>query len=106
MKKFPSNKLVIDVEALGGEVTLYELNQEYKVECNRDASFDTPHNALLNIGFKEEDILKLGQRVIVDIYKEIIDLTYPNVRAELEQQIKDGTFEEPSEEDVEESKKN
>ena len=99
-------KVVVDVEALGGKITLYELTQEYRVECNEDDTFDTPTNGLLNAGLTLEQIHKLGQHTVVSLYEEVIDLTYPNARVELENMIKDGTFKLPTDKEKEESKKN
>ena len=92
MKKFPINKVEVDVEALGGAITLTELTQVYRVECNNDSEFDTPVNALLNAGLTFDQISLLGEQVIVGLYNEVIDLTYPNARKELQQQISSGEY--------------
>lgn len=106
MKKYPINKIVVDVEALGGEIELRELTQRYRVMCNQDKSHDTPTNALINAGLTEEQVGELGQNIVPALYELVIDLTYPNARQELEKMIKAGTFVEPTEEEQEESKKN
>jgi len=98
--------MTVDVEALGGEITITELTQEYRVECNEDQLYDTPMNGLLNAGLTQEQINKLGQNTVTALYEEVIDLTYPNAREELEKLIKDGTYKEPTKEEIEESKKN
>ena len=106
IKKFPINSTIVDVEALGGTITLNEFTQEYRVKCNKDHDYDTPTNGLLNAGLTQEQINKLGQNVIVALYEEVIDLTYPNARKELQAQIDSGEYKEPTEDEVEESKKN
>lgn len=106
MKKFPINKIEVEVEALGGVVTLFELTQEYRVLCNKDKSFDTPRNALLMHGLTEDQVNKLGERVAEALYEEIIDLTYPHARKQLQEMIEKGEYTPPTEDEIEESKKN
>lgn len=106
MKKFPMNKVIVDVEALGGEITLYELTQVYRVTCNKDSAYDTPRNALINAGLTEDQVDKLGERVARALYEEVIELTYPNATAELKALMESGEYKEPTEDEVEESKKN
>lgn len=106
MKKFPINSITVEVEALGGEITLNELNQRYRVQCNKDKTFDNPRNGLINAGLTEDQVDLLGERVAVALYDEVVELTYPNARAELEQMIKNGTFKKPTKDEQDESKKN
>lgn len=106
MKKFPINKIVVDVEALGGEVTLTELTQVYRVECNKDPKFDNPRNGLVNAGLTNEQVDLLGERVATALYEEVVELTYPNATAELKAQMEAGTYVAPTEDETEESKKN
>lgn len=106
MKKFPINKIDVDVEALGGKIVLTELTQAYRVKCNDDKSFDTPRNGLINAGLTEEQVDLLGERVAVALYEEVIDLTYPNLRKEVDEMIASGTYKEPTAEEIEEAKKN
>ena len=47
MNKYPINKVTVDVEVLGGELTLTEFTQEYRVLTTKDPSFDTPVNGFL-----------------------------------------------------------
>lgn len=106
MKKFPINTVTVDVEALGGEVTLNELTTAYRVECNKDSTYDTPRNALINAGLTGEEVDMLGERVLVALYEEVIDLTYPNAREQLKAEMEAGNFTEPTEEEITDSKKN
>ncbi len=106
MKKYPELTIDVEVEALGGVVTLKEFTQEYRVLCNNDKSFDTPRNALMMHGLTEEQVNKLGESVAKALYEEIIDLTYPNAREQLEKLIEDGEYTPPTEDEIEESKKN
>ena len=106
MKKFPINKIVVDVEVLGGEITLTELTQEHRVECNKDREYDTPRNGLLCAGLTNEQVDKLGEGVLIALYEEVIDLTYPNARKELKALEEAGNYTPPTEEEAEESKKN
>lgn len=106
MKKFPINLITVDIEALGGETTLSEFTQAYRVECNKDRKYDTPRNGLINAGLTEEEFNLLGEQVAIALYNEVIDLTYPNARKELQDKIDAGEYEEPTEDEVEESKKN
>ncbi len=106
MKKFPINKIIVDVEALGGKVELCELNQEYRVNCNNDNTFDTPRNGLINAGLTEEQVNILGERVAQALYEEVVTLTYPNAVEELKAMMESGTYVPPTEEEKEISKKN
>jgi len=106
LKKFPINSITVDVEALGGATILTEFTQEYRVKCNEDREYDTPVNGLLNAGLTQEQVEKLGQNVVVALYEEVIDLTYPNQRNELQAMIDSGEYKEPTEDEIEESKKN
>lgn len=105
MIKFPIKRFTVDIEALG-EITLTELTTEYRIRCNEDPTFDTPTNALINAGLKQEDISKLGESLLPELYLALIEFTYPNASEELAKQKEDGTYVEPTEEDIEESKKN
>lgn len=106
MKKFPMNKVVVDVEALGGEITLYEFTQVYRVQCNNDSEFDNPTNGLLNAGLTQEQTDKLSERTARALYEEVVELTYPNATAELKKLMESGEYTEPTDDEVEESKKN
>ena len=106
MKKFPINSITIDIEALGGEITLTEFTQEYRVQCGKEEGFDTPINGLQNAGLTKEQVLSLGEGVAKAIYEEIVELTYPNVMAELKRLKEEGEYKEPTEEEIKESKKN
>ena len=106
MKKFPINSITVEVEALGGEVTLTEFTQEYRVQCSKDNEFDTPVNGLVNAGLTREQSLILGEGVAKAIYEAVVELTYPNVMAELKRLQESGDYTPPTEEDEEESKKN
>lgn len=106
MRKFPIKTITVDVEALGGKVTIHELTIEFRDKCNDDPTFDTPRNGLLGAGLSEDQVKCLGENVAIELYNEVIDLTYPNMREKLESMLKDGTYTPPSEEDVEKSKKN
>lgn len=106
MKKFPINTIIVDIEALGGEVTLNELTQEYRVKCHQDKRYDTPSNGLLNAGLTQEQINKLGERVAIAVFEAVIDLTYPNAREDMQKMIDSGEYKEPTVLESEELKKN
>lgn len=106
MKKFPINKIEVDVEALGGVITLTEFTQAYRVACNADKGFDTPRNGLINAGLTEEQVDKLGENVTIALYNEVVDLTYPNAREELQKLIDSGEYTPPTDEEREDVKKN
>jgi hypothetical protein len=106
MLKFPTNKIKVEVEALGGVVELSELTIDYRDKCNKDKSFDTPKNVLLNAGLTEDQVSKLGERVATELMNAVIDLTYPGVRAEMERMVADDTYKAPTDDEIEESKKN
>lgn len=106
MKKFPINSITVDVEALGGEVTLTEFTQEYRYKCTKDDTYDNPINGLVNAGLTQEEALKLGEGVAKAIYGEIVELTYPNAVAELKALQEAGEYVPPTDKDLEEAKKN
>jgi len=106
MKKFPINSVEVDVEALGGKIVLTELTQAFRVQCNNDKSFDTPRNGLVNAGLTEDQVDLLGERVAVALYEEVIDLTYPDLREEVNEMIASGTYKAPTNDEIEEAKKN
>jgi len=106
MKKYPIKRVVVDIEALGGEVELTELSIRYREMCNQDRSFDTPRNALLDAGLTNEQIDLLGDGVANELMKELIDLTYPELRENMERLIASGEYEPPTEAQMEEAKKN
>jgi len=106
MKKYPIRKIKLDVEALGGVIELHELSIRYKELCNADSSHDTVKNGLMDAGMTEEQYLSLSEQTSVDIMNDVIDLTFPNARAELQRMIEEGTFVPPTEEEKEASKKN
>ncbi len=106
MKKYPINKITVEVEALGGEVTLNELTVEYRDRCNKEPEYDTPANALINAGLSPEQVAKLGENVAIALMNEVIDLTYPGVREEMKRMVEDGTYQKPSAEEKEKVKKN
>lgn len=105
MKKYPKNRITVDVEALGGEVTLTELTQGYRYESNANPELDTPRLGLINAGLTEDQINLLGERVLIDLYDEVVELTYPNARAELQRLIDEGLYTPPTDNEKEESKK-
>ena len=104
-KSYPINKFTADIEVLGGEITLTELTQDFRDHCNDDSGFDTPRNALINAGLTEDQVDKLGVNVIVAIYNDIVDFTYPNMREEYEKMISEKDYTPPTEEEIEDSKK-
>ena len=105
MQKFPEKKEEIEIGAIG-KVTIFELPIKYRLDCLEDPAMDTQVNTLIQAGIPQEDVMKIGEQVIAEVYKAIMRLTYPRAYAELEKQIEDGTYEEPTEVDNEESKKN
>ena len=106
MKKYPINKITVDVEALGGEIELTEFTQEYRVLCGKTEGYDTPLNGLINAGLTEEQVLSLGERVATALYEDVVELTYPNMMEELKRLQEAGEYIPPTEEEIEESKKN
>jgi len=106
MKKFPSKKIELDIEALGGVITLTELTIEYRELCNQDPSYDNTTNGLINAGMTQEQVNKLGENVGKEIMNEVIDLTYPNMREKLQELIESGEYVPPTKTEKEESKKN
>jgi hypothetical protein len=106
LKKHPIKKITVDVEALGGKVELVELTTRYKDMCNDDPTYDTPKNCLMTAGLTEEQYYKLGETVATDLVNEVIDLTYPNMRQKLQELMDSGEYKPPTEEEMEESKKN
>ena len=106
MIKFPKNSITVDIEALGGATTLTELTLEYRVLCNEDTTYDSPMNGLQDAGLTKEQVLKLGENTSIAVYKAVVDLTYPNARAELERMIADGTYKPPTKEQEKKAKKN
>ena len=105
-KSYPIKKFTIDVEVLGEEVVLTELTQDYRDQCIDDPELDTPRNALLSVGMTEEQIKKLGVSLLPEIYADLVDFTYPNLREEYAKMIEAEGYVEPTEEEAEESKKN
>lgn len=106
MKKYPINSVVIDVEALGGEIKLSEFTQEYRVMIAKDPTFDTHVNGLINAGLTKEQCMKLTPRVLKDLYQDAVELTYADELKYL-QELKDaGQYVEPTKDEIEESKKN
>lgn len=106
MKKFPIRKITVEVEALGGKVILSEFTQAYRVQCNEDQDFDTPWNGLINAGLTEEQVGKLGEGVAGDLYREVVELTYPNAMKRLKELQESGEYEPPTEKEIEDAKKN
>ena len=106
MNKYPINKVTVDVEVLGGELTLTEFTQEYRVLTTKDPSFDTPFNGLLNAGLSEEQCLMLGEGVAKALYQEVVELTYSDELAQLKLLQESGEYVAPTEAEIEESKKN
>ena len=106
MNKYPINTITVDVEALGGKITLNEFTHEYRVKTTKDQMFDTPFNGLLNAGLTEEQCLKLGETVLKALYQEVVELTYADELKQLKELKESGKYKEPTEEEIEESKKN
>ncbi len=106
MMKFPTKRLEVDVEALGGVIHLNEFTIMYRDKCNEDRDFDTPKNGLIDAGLTEEQVMKLGEQTAIDLYTAVVDFTYPKLREQIQTMIDDGTYVEPTEEEQEESKKN
>lgn len=106
MKKFPINKITVDVEALGGEISLNEFTQEYRVQCSKDPEHDTVSNGLENAGLSKEQVMGLGEGVARALYDEVVELTYPDAVAELKALKESGEYKEPTDEEKEEAKKN
>jgi len=105
-KDYPIKKITVNVEALGGEVTLTEFKQNYRVACGEDKTYDTPINGLQNAGLTEEQVLELGEGVAKDLYEAVVELTYPNVMAEIKKLQEEGNYTPPTEEEMEQAKKN
>ena len=104
-KSYPIKKFTLNIEALGEEIVLTELTQDYRDHCIDNPEDDTPKNALLSVGMTEEQYKKLGVSLIPEIYGDLVDFTYPNMREEYEKMIAEEDYKEPTEEEVEESKK-
>ena len=61
---------------------------------------------MLHAGITEEQVDKIGERTARLIYNEIVELTYPGQFSELQRMIEEGEYTPPTEEEIEESKKN
>lgn len=104
--KYPITKMTADIEVLGGEITLTELTLGYRDLINDDPSLDTPRNALLCCGLTKEQVDLLGEQVAGNLYKDIIDMTYPDARTAVEAMMDDGTYVEPTADETTIAKKN
>lgn len=98
---YPERSKRFYLERLGKEVTLYEMSVGFKVKLDEDESLGTPENILLDAGMEKEDILRLGTSTLVDLYWEVLELTYPGAKARME-----NSEEQPSEKEIKDSKKN
>ena len=105
-KSYPIKKFTVSIEALGEELVLTELTQSYRDRCMDNPEEDTPRNALLSAGMTEEQYEKIGVSLIPEIYGDLVDFTYPNLREEYEKMIAEEGYVEPTEAEAEESKKN
>jgi hypothetical protein len=106
VKKYPIKKIKVDIEVLGGVIELSELTTKHKDLCNDNPEYDTPKNGLINAGLTEEQFDLLGEGVARELMNDVIDLTYPNMRQKLNELIEKGEYTPPSDEEIEESKKN
>jgi len=106
MDKYPSTRKTVFVEDLDKEIVIRELTVGYLKTAQADPEYDTPTEALKMCGLSDEDIDSLGMSVLNTLYADIVDLTYPGMRELREQQIAEGTYVAPTDEESEKSKKN
>jgi len=69
-------------------VTLYELTIGFELSVLDDPSLDNPYNVLLDAGMEAEAIAKLPRSVAIELQKTVVELTYPEVSGDGEQNPK------------------
>lgn len=79
MTKFPSKRAKVYIEDIEREIVLRELTIGYIKNSQVDEEFDTPESALLMCGVTAEEIDKIGTSVASELYKAIVQLTYPDL---------------------------
>jgi len=104
-KTYPMKRLQATIDGIG-TIELTELTTAYRERAMDDPAYDNPKNALICAGMTEEQFGSLGHNIAMELYKDIIDLTYPNAMEELKKMMESGEYEEPTEEEREELKKN
>ncbi len=107
MRKYPSHQFTAFIADVAREVVIHELTEGFIKNAQENPEIDTKRNAIKHCtDLTDDEIDMLGARVAQEIYDDILDLTHPGVRAERDKMIKEGTYKEPTEEEMEDSKKN
>ena len=107
MREYPTKRETVFIEDLGREIVIRELTTGYIKNSQTDPEFDTAANAVkLLCGLADEEIDMLGVSTLADIYRDIIDLTYPGMRDLRDKQIAEGSYKKPNDDEVKDTKKN
>jgi hypothetical protein len=84
--KYPSRTKTVLAD--GERVTLHELTIGFELSVLDDPSLDNPYNVLLDAGLDAEYIVKLPRSVAIELQKTVIELTYPEVSGDVEENPK------------------
>jgi len=78
MKTIMPKTLTVKIERLNKEIEIWDLSVEYIDRAKQNPDIDTPENAIRHsAGLSDEEIGKLGRHEIAELYRLILELTFP-----------------------------